>query len=151
MADDLFQDSCEKVLRSIDQWDPDTRLDSWVYRIVHNTFLDMVRSSSNRARLLDENLPPPDEAFDGQGAQESRLALSDLDAALAKIPVDQRTVLLLVTVEGYSYKDASEILNIPVGTLTSRLVRAREALKTLMNSPSLPKSGPRLVIEGTAP
>lgn len=132
MAEDVFQDACEKAIRSIDQWDPKTRLDSWMFKIVRNTFLDLVRTQQNRQRLLSENISADEEIFDGVRAQHSRMELDVVKEGLKTVPEDQRSALLLVTVEGYSYKEAAEILGIPMGTLTSRLSRAREHLKDVM-------------------
>lgn len=128
-AEDVLQDACVKAINSIDQWDPRTRLDSWLYRIVQTTYFDMVRTHNNRSRLMDENKTDlQDSPVRGEEAAIARLELNDVSELMDALPEEQRAALLLVSVEGCSYKDAAETLGIPMGTLTSRLGRARKTL-----------------------
>lgn len=116
----------ERALRSREQWLPGTRLDSWMYRIMRNLWIDEARAATRRGKTFvheEQGL-----SVGADGAQEAMLALSDVDRALAKLPDEQREAVLLVMVEGYSYKEAAEIVGCPVGTLNSRLVRGRDAL-----------------------
>lgn len=129
-ADDLCQMTIERALRSRAQWQADSRLDSWMYRIMRNIWIDEGRASTRRMRTFvdaDEGL-----GVGSSGGQEASVELNDVDRALAKLPDEQREAVLLVMVEGYSYKEAAEIVGCPVGTLNSRLVRGRDALMALL-------------------
>ena len=131
-GDDLVQDTVERALKNLHQWEPGTRLDNWMYRIAKNRFID-IRRSQKRSGVTGEAVPEdaPEVARDGARAQEARLMLADVARALQALPDEQREALLLVAVEGFSYRDAADILEIPIGTLTSRIARAREALAPL--------------------
>lgn len=125
-ADDLLQASVERALLRRDRWEPGTRLDSWMYRLMRNLWIDTARAETRRR----ETFAPPD-AGDGVGAagnQEAVVELGRVGAALRRLPPEQREAVALVVVEGFAYREAAEILDIPIGTLTSRLVRGREAL-----------------------
>lgn len=127
-ADDLCQATVERALLSRQQWQEGTRLDSWMYRIMRNLFIDEARSAARRARTFAE--PDAGLSVGGDGAQEATVELSMVDRAMAALPDEQREAVLLVMVEGYKYAEAAEIIGCPVGTLTSRLLRGREALMT---------------------
>lgn len=129
-ADDLCQMTIERALRSRGQWQAGTRLDSWMYRIMRNIWIDEGRATTRQMKTFvdaDEGL-----TVGQSGGQEARAALTDVDRALAKLPDEQREAVLLVMVEGYTYKEAAEIVECPVGTLNSRLVRGRDALMALL-------------------
>jgi RNA polymerase sigma factor (sigma-70 family) len=129
-ADDLCQMTIERALRSRDQWLPGSRLDSWMYRIMRNLWIDEARAKARRGQtFVDEE---QGLAIGAKGAQEAAVELGDIDRALARLPDEQREAVLLVMVEGYSYKEAAEIIGCPVGTLNSRLVRGRDALLGLL-------------------
>ena len=120
----------ERALRSRGQWLPGSRLDSWMYRIMRNLWIDEARASTRRGKtFVDEE---QGLAIGASGAQEATLELGDVDRALTQLPNEQREAVLLVMVEGYSYKEAAEIVGCPVGTLNSRLVRGRDALLALL-------------------
>lgn len=120
----------ERALRSRQQWQEGTRLDSWMYRIMRNIWIDETRAAARRAKTFaDAELGL---TVGSSGGQEERIVLRDVDRALARLPDEQREAVLLVMVEGYSYKEAAEIIGCPVGTLNSRLVRGRDALLTLL-------------------
>ncbi|MGN6357747.1 MAG: RNA polymerase sigma factor [Novosphingobium sp.] len=129
-ADDLCQMTIERALRSRVQWQQGTRLDSWMYRIMRNLWIDEGRSMTRRGQTFVDV-----EAglnVGASGGQEASAELHDVDRALRKLPDEQREAVLLVMVEGYSYKEAAEIVGCPVGTLNSRLVRGRDALLVLL-------------------
>ncbi|PKB25507.1 RNA polymerase sigma-70 factor (ECF subfamily) [Novosphingobium kunmingense] len=127
-ADDLCQAAVERALTSRQQWQEGTRLDSWMYRIMRNLFIDQTRSGTRRARTF---VDAEEGMTVGQsGGQEAAVELSMVDRAMAALPDEQREAVLLVMVEGYKYSEAAEIVGCPVGTLTSRLLRGREALMT---------------------
>lgn len=127
-ADDLVQAACEKALRNADQFTAGTRMDSWMYRIIQNLWLDDRRRARMRGTAVD-----PDDAYlsdEGKAAQlpEDRMMLAQARSAMLTLPEGQREVLSLIAIEGLSYKEAAEVLDLPIGTVMSRLSRAREAL-----------------------
>lgn len=127
-ADDLVQDTVERALRHLDQWERGTRLDSWMFRIAQNLFIDQLRAKKRSSAVM-ANFDGADRiGFDGTARAEARIALNDTLNALSTLPVEQRSAVALVLIDGLSYRDAAEALEIPIGTLTSRLARAREAL-----------------------
>jgi len=133
-ADDLSQLSVERALKARDQWQPGTRLDAWMYRIMRNIWIDEARARARRAQTFapeEEGLSVGD---DGHEAIERNVAMNDVDRAMAKLSDEQREVIALVLVEGLAYKEAAEILEIPMGTLTSRLVRGRQALVQMLEA-----------------
>jgi RNA polymerase sigma-70 factor (ECF subfamily) len=127
-ADDLCQAAIERALKSRDQWQEGTRLDSWMYRITRNIWIDNRRASARRGVHGDIDDGVMQIADDSHRRMEASLELNDVDKAMALLPDEQREAVILVLVEGYAYKEAAEILEVPIGTLTSRLVRGREAL-----------------------
>ena len=127
-ADDLVQAACERALARQHQFQEGTRFDSWMFRIVQTIWIDQVRSRDVRKEGGDiaEDRLGSDEPV---RRVEARLALTEVRRALDRLPPDQRAALLLVTVEGLSYKEAAEVVQVPVGTIMSRLARARIALQ----------------------
>lgn len=125
---DLVQAACLKALEKRHQWQPDTRLDSWAYRIVLTQWLDRRKSAASRLNVHDDdqwqNLAGPSMQAELEARQELRQTWS----AIGRLPEEQRQVLLLVTIEGLSYQEAADLLGIPIGTVMSRLARARLAL-----------------------
>jgi RNA polymerase sigma-70 factor (ECF subfamily) len=130
-ADDVVQIAVERALLRLDQWQRDARLDSWLFKIVRNAWIDEVRSRSRRDQIF-----LAEEAGENVGSEpmESEIAIMSVQAAMKKLPEDQRTAVSLVLVEGLPYKEAAEVLEIPIGTLTSRLARGREALQALLGA-----------------
>lgn len=128
LADDLVQAACLKAMERWDQFEPGTSLSSWMFRIVQNTWLDDYRSRQRRPTdALDEQMEFM-VGDDGTTLLESRSEARRVRELIAQLPEDQRAVLLLVTVEGLSYKQTADTLNVPVGTVMSRLARARSRL-----------------------
>jgi len=128
VADDLVQVTVERAFAARDRFDPATRLQSWLFRILRNAWIDMVRRTSTRGVELDITDAPDAAPVDGTRAVESRLMLSAVQAAMAELSEDQRMAMHLVCVEELSYAEAAEVLGIPQGTVMSRLSRARVAL-----------------------
>lgn len=129
-GDDLCQMTIERALSRRDQWKDGTRLDSWMYRIMRNIFIDERRASARRSEtFVDEEAGL---SVGADGGQEAQVELSMVDRAMSQLPADQREAVLLVMVEGYSYKEAAAIVDCPVGTLNSRLVRGRDALMAML-------------------
>ena len=125
-GDDLCQATVIRALERRAQWQPGTRLDSWMMTMMRNIWIDEQRARTRRAETF-----APEEAGLGVGSgggQEEAVELGVIDRALRTLPDEQREAVLLVMVEGYSYKEAAEIVGCPVGTLNARLVRGRDAL-----------------------
>ncbi len=127
-ADDVVQETCVRALSRLDQWEPGTRLDSWMYRIAQNIWFDRARAVKVRGEVLDIDTAEDIAGDDGRRVTESRLALGDLMGAIARLPDDQKAIVSLVCVDGMSYREAADTLKIPMGTVMSRLARARQSL-----------------------
>lgn len=126
-ADDLVQDTLERAINKFHLWRPGSDLRAWLFAIMHNVFVNQLRARGARPE------EPLDDSFELAAAPVTdRLEMRDLDAALALLPVEQREVVLLVGLEELSYAEASKALDIPIGTVMSRLFRGRERLRTLM-------------------
>lgn len=139
-ADDLLQSTVERALSRLDQWQEATRLDSWMFRIAQNLHIDQIRSRRTRGVSVDV-----DEAFDlsggdGRSVVEARSDLSAARRAIAALPEDQRSLVALVVLDGQSYKDAAEILGIPIGTVMSRIARARRSIDEFVHGTKTVKS-----------
>ena len=131
-ADDLAAQALERALRARAQWQPGTRLDSWVYRIARNLWIDEGRSRSRRAR---HELPPEhgeQVGSDPRAQMDASLDLQRVMVAMGRLPDDQREVVALILIEGLGYREAAEALELPIGTVSSRLVRGRNALLQLL-------------------
>lgn len=128
VADDLVQLAVERAIRSRDSFDPATRLEPWLFRILRNAWIDMTRRRHTRGTEVDVTQAPNAAPVDGARLVEGRLMLSAVQAAMAELPDHQRAVLHLVCVEELSYSEAAEVLGVPKGTVMSRLARARVAL-----------------------
>lgn len=127
-GDDLCQAAIERALRSGDKWQPGTRLDSWAMTVMRNIWIDEVRKRKRRAETFVLAEAGDDVGDRGDRQIEATVELAQVDRALATLPDEQREVIALVLIEGFAYKEAASILGIPIGTLSSRLVRGREAL-----------------------
>jgi RNA polymerase sigma factor (sigma-70 family) len=127
-ADDLVQVAVERALERRSQWAPGTRLDSWVFRIMKNAWIDETRSRTRKGRVFAPEEEGERVADDRVVSMETRLEAVAMERALAALPEEQRLPIALVLIEGLSYKEAAEVLEIPMGTVTSRLVRGRMAL-----------------------
>src|ERR1035437_4126084 len=130
-ADDLVQDTLERALTKFHLWRHGSDLRAWMFTIMHNVFINQLKA--RRELALD------DAVEDGlqSAPQSDPLELRDLDTALRRLPVEQREVLLLVGLEQLSYAEASQALDVPVGTVMSRLSRGRERLRVLMSGANL--------------
>jgi len=130
-SEDLVQDTVERALSRFAWFRTGAKLDAWLLSIMHNLFISQLRHRAVQLdyqpideRLLESAMP---------GTQEVGLALRDLDRALARLPDEQRMVLLLISLEEFSYEETARILDIPVGTVMSRLSRARERLRVILS------------------
>jgi len=128
-ADDLVQDTLLRALAKIHLWEPGTDLRAWLFTLMHNQYVNFVRRA-----VREGTQTSIDAAIDlGRApSQQDSLKLRDLRNALDRLPDEQRTVILLIGLEGMRYEEVAEILGVPVGTIRSRLSRAREALRAMM-------------------
>jgi RNA polymerase sigma factor (sigma-70 family) len=131
-ADDLAQATIERALRSRDQWQPGTRLDSWIYRIMRNLWIDTVRSRGRRERHEAPEDAARDVGEDPREAMHASMELQRAMAAMERLPDEQREVVALILIEGFGYREVSEMLDLPIGTVSSRLVRGRTALLEML-------------------
>jgi RNA polymerase sigma-70 factor (ECF subfamily) len=127
-ADDLTQIACERALKHVTQWDPGTRLDSWMFRIMQTVWYNELRARKVRDKHAQEEQATQDVAEGGEGVAESRVLLQRVEREIDRLPEEQRIVLVLVCVEGLTYREAAEATGTPMGTVMSRLSRARLAL-----------------------
>ncbi len=133
-ADDLLQDCLERALLKLHMWRAGSNLRAWLFTIMHNLFINMQVRLSRIPKMVSIDVVNDIVKFNGSA--EQRAEISDLDVALEKLPVDQKNVILLVGLEGFAYKEVSKILNIPLGTVMSRLNRAREKLRSQLCYPA---------------
>ena len=137
-ADDLVQDCLERALGKGHLWQPrpgGQGLRGWLFTIMHNLHIDQARRRTSM---------PPEVPLEASGPlaeparPSDRIALGELAAALDRLPDEQRQVLLLVALEGVSYRDAADIMGVPIGTVMSRLARGRERLRQTLAGESTP-------------
>lgn len=133
-GDDLVQDTCVRALSRIDQWEQGTQLESWMFRIARNAWIDKVRQESTRGEHLDLEGAPELFGSDGRTVTETLSSLRAVSKCIQKLPSDQQMLVALVCVDGTSYKEAANILDLPIGTVMSRLARARQALNEAMKA-----------------
>jgi RNA polymerase sigma-70 factor (ECF subfamily) len=126
------QITAERAFAARDRFDPATRLDAWLFRILRNAWIDHARRERTRGETVDIADMPGASMTDGPRETEAHLMLQRTRAAMDELPVEQREVMLLVCVEELSYREAAEVLDIPIGTVMSRLARARLALAAKM-------------------
>jgi RNA polymerase sigma-70 factor (ECF subfamily) len=128
-ADDLVQDTLERAWTKLHLWRAGSDLRAWLFTIMHNVHVNQVRSRASTATLpLDDDFPEPPV----RPTQADMLEVRDIDSALKRLPVPQREVLLLIALEHMSYQETADALGIPIGTVMSRLARARERLRLLL-------------------
>lgn len=128
IADDLVQLTAERAIRNRASFDPDTKLQAWLLRILRNAWIDMTRRDKTRGTQTPIDDLPSLAGDDGSRVAEGRLMLQQTQQAMGHISADQRDVLVLVCIQEVTYQEAADILEIPIGTVMSRLARARKAL-----------------------
>lgn len=130
-ADDLVQLALERAITRHGQWDPGSRLDSWMFTIIRNAWIDEVRARQRHGTHIDL-----DEMVENveHASSDMRVELLALQQGMARLAEEQRTAVALVLIEGLSYKEAADVMEVPIGTLTSRLARGREALQKWLNA-----------------
>lgn len=131
-GDDLMQSTVERALGRAHQFEPGTQLSSWLFRIARNLRIDAARQAGRRGAHLPIDELPEQQGEDGLALVENRSELAAAQRALQALPEDQRLTFVLVVVEGMSYRDAAEVLEVPVGTVMSRLARARGRIEQVL-------------------
>jgi RNA polymerase sigma-70 factor (ECF subfamily) len=131
-SEDLLQETYVRALAHLDQWQPGTRLDSWMFRIAQNLWIDQMRTERVHGEAVDIDVIGHLLSCDGRVIAENRIVLQEMRKDIAQLSTDQRNVIRLVCGYGLSYKETGKILNLPAGTVMSRLARARDALQKYM-------------------
>lgn len=128
VADDLVQAACERALASAERFEPGTRFDAWMFRILRNLWIDIVRRRKTAG--VQEDISEREDIVGASGEREveARMTLRSVGEAITELPDEQREVLLLVCIEELSYRETADVLDIPIGTVMSRLARARKNL-----------------------
>jgi RNA polymerase sigma-70 factor (ECF subfamily) len=134
-AEDLIQDTVERAWSKSDRWREDRDIQMWLHTIMHNLYVDQLRQKTPPVLSLDESTGHEVPA-NGELPDEV-LNMRDIDNALQQLPWQQREVLLLISLQDLSYEQAAYVLEIPIGTVMSRLSRAREKLRLLIEPPTL--------------
>lgn len=125
-ADDLVQDCLERALSRLHLWRRGSDLRAWLFTVMHNLYVNQLRRSGREVTLEEVPEPLPDSTHDAGYAGE-------IEQALGQLQPDQREILLMVTLEGMSYREVATVLGIPEGTVMSRLARARERLRRALD------------------
>ena len=128
-ADDLVQDTLERAWNKLHLWRPGSDMRAWLFSIMHNVFVNQVRSRRHEVEVRIEELP----RVAVRATQGQNLEVADVDRALRALPAEQREVVLLVSIEDLTYEEVSRALDIPIGTVMSRLSRGRERLRQIMS------------------
>ena len=128
LADDLVQTACERALANAASFQQGTRFDAWMFRILRNLWIDEVRKRKTAGPQEDIEAQVDIAGASGEREAEARLTLKSVAEAIGELSEEQREVLLLVCVEELSYKEAADVLGVPIGTIMSRLARARRNL-----------------------
>jgi RNA polymerase sigma factor (sigma-70 family) len=133
-ADDLVQDTLERACSKWRLWLAGTDLRAWLFTVMHNIFIDQVRQSQRRSDMVD--LDAVEHTL--QAPNSTQILAIDLQRCLLRLPAEQRAVLLLVVLEEMSYAEVAKVAGVPIGTVMSRLSRARERLRELMSESKEP-------------
>src|ERR1700674_4897200 len=131
-ADDLVQDCLARALGKLHLWQDGTDLRAWLFTILHNQYVNQVRRGVREGAAV--GLSETEPMLTRAPHQGKRLELRDLESAIAQLPEEQRSVILLVGLEGMRYEEVAAVLDVPVGTIRSRLSRGREALRRLTDA-----------------
>lgn len=131
-ADDLVQTALEKALKRLDQFAPGTRLDSWLFRIVQTSWIDNRRMAARRGDTMDADMMERIPGRHDPGHADQQAIRDGVHRALDQLADDQRSLAVLVLVEGYSYQEAADMEGVPIGTVMSRLSRARKTMANFL-------------------
>jgi len=135
-ADDLVQDTLERAWSKQQQWRPDSDIRAWMFTIMHNHFVNQLRQNANAG----VHVPLDDEAQEipVRATQDDELEVHDLMSAIGRLPEEFREVVLLVGLEQMRYEEVAQVLDVPLGTVMSRLSRGREKLRAIMAGTAAP-------------
>jgi RNA polymerase sigma-70 factor, ECF subfamily len=133
-AEDLVQECLLRAIEKIDTWQPGTNLRAWLFVILRNCHINEIRRERRRIVWNDDDAPASGSTLAVPGNQETRVALTEVRNAYLRLSEEHREVLLLVAIEGLQYKEASAILDVPLGTVRSRVSRARQALRQALDA-----------------
>ena len=131
VADDLVQQACERALANAASFQVGTRFDAWMFRIIRNLWIDRLRRAKTAGPTEDVAHRTEIIGEDGNSTTEARLTLVTVSEAMERLPEEQREAIMLICVEDLSYREAAEILGVPIGTVMSRLARGRKRLAEL--------------------
>ena len=131
-ADDLTQETLEHAWRKRALWQPSGSLRAWLFTLMHRRFLNGIRRLPHTDALESDDTAPT-SAPTAVGGAEGRVVLSELHNALQALPAEQRAVVLLVGLEQFSYAETAQVLDVPIGTVMSRLSRGRERLRQILD------------------
>ena len=134
-ADDLVQETYLRAFRFADRFTPGTHLRAWLFQILRNTFLTFYRVREREAAIADDGVPDWDAPMFHDAPDDSSTVMeahTDLERALCRLPEEFRTVLLLAEVEGMPLEEVARVMECPVGTVKSRIFRAKERLRALL-------------------
>ena len=134
-ADDLVQDCLERAINKKSLWQPGTSLRAWLFTMQHNLYVNQLKRLGRQPTMSSET----EQLINPLEPDKTDSLIRDIDFCMRQLPVDQRQILLLVSVEGFSYKEIAKIMEIPLGTVMSRLSRARKTLQALMNGEIKPQ------------
>lgn len=140
-ADDLSQASIERALKKAHTYNDDYKLETWIYKIMQNMWIDQKRKDTRRGVHMDIDEAAGITGEDGRKTLETNDLLGKVRSIIGDLPEDQRLVVGLVLVDGQSYKDAADILGTPIGTVMSRLSRAREKILDTLGQDALAQGG----------
>lgn len=129
MADDLVQDTMMRAWANAESFSAGTNIKAWLFTILRNVFISQYRKRRREVQDVDGELAA---GLSSAAAQEGKVALDDMRAALEQLPDDQREAVLLVGASGFSYEEAAEIAGCAVGTIKSRVNRGRNRLAQIM-------------------
>ena len=146
-ADDLVQDCLTRALGKFHLWQEGSDLRAWLFTILHNQYVNYIRRAVREGATVALNETEP--MLSRAPQQGKRLELRDLERAIAQLPAEQRSVILLVGLEGMRYEEVAAVLDVPVGTIRSRLSRGREALRRLTGA--VPDEKPEATIGESKP
>ena len=135
-ADDLVQDTMERGWKKLSSWQRGSDMRAWLFGIMHNLHIDQVRRPNLATEVLDDDTPLPTI----NATQTDALEMRDLQSALATLPTEQREILLLIALEEMSYVEVAATLGLPLGTVMSRLSRARQKLRAHMEGRAIVSS-----------
>ena len=133
-GDDLMQATVERALNRHALFEPGTRIDSWMYRIAQNLHIDGSRARQRRGTSVPIEDLPERMGVDGRSIVENRSELAMAQRALAQLAEDQRAAFVLVVMEGLSYREAADVLEVPIGTIMSRIARARARIGEVLGT-----------------